>query len=221
MVGLAALAPLMATYVPWTAWSMRPGALVSLLNEIGVKRRRQVVELGSGTSTLFIARALAPLGGRLVSIEHDEEWAAYLDTQLNNEGLSDVAKIAQVPLAAYSEAHTAVPPEDASAAPLWRQPEIWYETEALLAVCPAGIDMLVVDGPPAGKQEDVLVREPAVRALSTHLAPAFTLALDDADRLAEREIVARWEQQLDIQMSLVERIALAIGRSDGGLLPYL
>jgi methyltransferase family protein len=214
IVGLAALSPLMTSYVPWTAWSMRPGALVSLVNEIGIKRRRQVVELGSGTSTLFIARTLAPVGGRLLSIEHDDEWAAHLDEQLRHEGLQDVATIARVPLTAY----TANREETSSA---WTLPRVWYDVVTLRAVCPDGVDMLIVDGPPAGKQEEVLVREPAVRELCARLATTFTVALDDADRPAERETITRWEEQLDIEITLVERIALGIGRSDGGVLPFL
>jgi hypothetical protein len=194
---------------------MRPAVLVSLLNEICLKQRRQVVELGSGTSTLFLARALRDSGGRLLSVEHDSEWAGYVDRRIREERLDDVATVAQVPLASYAA------PPGSQEDPRWPPPPTWYETEALLSACPADIDLLVVDGPPAGKQEGVLAREPAVPVLRRRLARGFTLVLDDADRAAERETVLRWEQQLGLQMSLVERIALAIGRSDGGFFPYL
>jgi hypothetical protein len=193
---------------------MRPAALVSIINEIVLKKRRRVVELGSGTSTIILARALQRSGGTLLSIEHDEDWASYVAGLIRAESLGDAARVERVDLEPYTEAH----PTGASD---WKIPDVWYQSAVLRAAVPPDIDLLVVDGPPAGRQEDVLVRHPAVPVLRDCLAEDFTLLLDDADRPAERETVARWEVELGVEFAIVERLALAVARSTGGLIPYL
>ena len=54
---------------------MRPAGLVMVCNDIVLGDRRRVVELGSGLSTVLLARLLAqrpPVGGfTLVAVEHD------------------------------------------------------------------------------------------------------------------------------------------------------
>ncbi len=193
---------------------MRPAALVSIINEIVLKKRRRVVELGSGTSTIILARALQRSGGTLLSIEHDEDWASYVAGLIRAESLGDAARVERVDLEPYTEAHPTGPSD-------WKIPDVWYQSAVLRSAVPPDIDLLVVDGPPAGRQEDVLVRHPAVPVLRDCLAEDFTLLLDDADRPAERETVARWEVELGVEFAIVERLALAVARSTGGLIPYL
>src|SRR4051794_41390702 len=101
LVALSALQPLVRGYVPWTAWSMRPAAIASIVNEIERGRRRTVVELGAGTSTLFLGHALRQLGGRLTSVEHDGEYADHLRRLVAREELEDVVAVEVVPLAPW------------------------------------------------------------------------------------------------------------------------
>ncbi|WP_322768287.1 class I SAM-dependent methyltransferase [Frankia sp. Cr1] len=214
VVALAALQPLVKGFVPWTAWSMRPAAIVSIINELELKRRRTVVELGSGASTIFLARAVEGTGGRLVSIEHNHEYANYIRRLISREGLERVAQVETVDLNRYAPVDTGKPAG-------WDLPEVWYDIDVIRSVCPMGIDMLIVDGPPAGDQGTVLVREPAVGALRDKFNSEFSIFLDDADRLAERETMQCWEEQLGIGMVIVERISLGMGSSDGGIIPTL
>jgi hypothetical protein len=199
LVALEALQPLATRFVTWTSWSMRPAAVASVAIELELRRRRTVVELGSGTSTLFFARILRGTGGRLVSFEHDPEWAAYLSRLLREEQLDDVARVELVDL---------VPPG-------------WYDADRLLARCPCGVDLLIVDGPPGSQDAAVLAREPAARVLKPKLAADFTIFLDDADRPAEQEIARRWEAELGIEMTIVERLALAVGGTRAEISPTL
>jgi hypothetical protein len=215
VIALEALAPLRGGYVAWTSWSMRPAALATIVNEIVLKQRRQVLELGSGTSTLFLARALSGVGGNLISVEHDAEWASYIEQCIRAESLEHVARVELIQLAPFA------PEEPAPEATDWPDPEMWYDMDALRAVCPSTIDMLIVDGPPAGRLENVKVRHPAVPVLKHALADDFTIFLDDVDRGAEQETVRLWEEELNLEMSIIERIALAIGRSQSGIIPSM
>lgn len=206
LLALETLHPLATRYVAWTAWSMRPAALASVVNELYVSGRRTVLELGAGTSTVFLARALREVGGRIVSVEHDAAWAAYVTQALAAEELADVAQVALVPLIPLPDAEPGQPP--------------WYDVEALCSAAPADVDLLVVDGPPAGAYPDRLVREPAARWLKPQLSAAgYTVVLDDLDREPERATISRWEHELGITFTIVERIALGIGRSDAGFAP--
>jgi hypothetical protein len=65
----------------------------------------------------------------------------------------------------------------------------------------------------------VLVRAPAIPALRSHLSSDFSIFLDDIDRPAERETLRLWAEEVSITTTIVERIALGIGSSDGGITP--
>jgi hypothetical protein len=54
----------------------------------------------------------------------------------------------------------------------------------------APIEVLVVDGPPAGG--DSTARHPALSKLAHRMAAEVTVLLDDADRPGERAVVDRW-----------------------------
>ncbi|OJF13774.1 methyltransferase family protein [Couchioplanes caeruleus] len=213
LLAMQALQPLIPHYVPWTAWSMRPAALASVVNDVVLRHRRTVVELGAGSSTMVLARAVELTGGRLVAIEHDPGFATALNRQLRSAGLHERAVVRHVPLTALS----AEAPQTGSR----RAAEHWYDREALHHATPDGIDLLLVDGPPAGDLGDVLVREPAVRVLRNKLAASFSVYLDDAEREPERETLAMWESQLGIPFTIVERISLGMGSTDGGFAPTL
>ncbi|MEV6601906.1 class I SAM-dependent methyltransferase [Actinoplanes sp. NPDC051346] len=213
LLALQSLQPLISQYIPWTSWSMRPAALASVVNDLVLRERRTVVELGAGSSTLVLARAVRLTEGRLVSVEHDAGFAEAMNRRLRAAGLDDRATVRHVPL-------TAIPAASVQAG-RHRAPSEWYDLETLRAAVPKNIDLLVVDGPPAGEQADVLVREPAVRVLRDRLAASFSIYLDDAEREPEREILAMWESQLGIPFTIVERISVGVGSTDGGFTPTL
>src|SRR5882762_8666416 len=72
---LIALEKLEGPFVPWTSWSMQPAAVASIVNAIWFDHPRSVVELGSGSSSFYIGRALRETGGNLVSVEENGCWA--------------------------------------------------------------------------------------------------------------------------------------------------
>ena len=51
-------------YLPWGAGAMRPAGLVTVCNDIVLNGRRRIVELGTGISTVLLARLYQrPLSG--------------------------------------------------------------------------------------------------------------------------------------------------------------
>ena len=173
-----------APYTPWSKAALRPGAVACILNEIVVQRRRAVVEFGAGVSTLLIARCLRDCGGRLIAVEHDEDWVALIGARLEAEGLDRVARVVRAPLAASRRSLDGSP---------------WYD-EAVVhdALGDEPVDLMICDGPPAYGDDIRLARFPALPAVIDQLAPDCAIFLDDIDRGGEREIARRWGQLLGV-----------------------
>jgi predicted O-methyltransferase YrrM len=183
-----ALGALSGPYLPWSHGAMRPAGLVTVCNDIVLHGRRRVVELGSGVSTVLLARLLTqrhPTSEfRLVTVEHDENWAEWVSGQLDREGLGGSVTVVHAPLRSH---------------PLAEPGRFWYDRGALTYGLDATlrgepIDLLIVDGPPAYQAGNELARYPALPALRDRLAPGATVVLDDIERPGEQEVLSRWEQ---------------------------
>lgn len=163
-------------YLPWSEWALRPAALAAVCNEIVIADRREVVELGSGVSTVVLGRLLGQRGGRLSSVEHDPDWAGVVRRLLESDGLTDAARLIEGPL----EPH-----------PLALDRAHWYP-ESALAQLPAEIDLLLVDGPPGNEEGIERSRHPALPVLGERLGRGAMVILDDAERPGEQGVLENW-----------------------------
>lgn len=176
-------------YLPFSSGAMRTAGLVHLCNLVVHARPAQVVECGSGVSTVVLARLLAQRGtGRLTALEHDAGWAATVTASLEEEGLRDVARVVLAPLEAG-----------------------WY-APAGVAELPEAIDLLVVDGPPADTAALAEARHPALATLAPRLAPGSRVVLDDITRTGEQRVLARWESETPWRFERLEDEAIAVGQ---------
>ncbi|MFJ1751214.1 class I SAM-dependent methyltransferase [Streptomyces sp. NPDC088116] len=181
-------------YLPFSVVSLRPSAMIKVLDDIALGDRKVLVECGSGTSTVVFARMMNQRGyGKLLSLEHDGEWAARVTTQLAAEGLSDVATVVHAPL---EEHPAAVKGMD------------WYASKTVSDEITAytdkhgAIDLLLVDGPPGWQRDRTLARYPAAPVLWEYLAPGASVLLDDVNRAGGKEITERWKEELGLDMQL-------------------
>jgi predicted O-methyltransferase YrrM len=167
-------------YLPWTEGAIRPAALVAVLNEIAFAERRRIVELGSGVSSIVIGRLLAQRGGKLTALEHDPDWAALVRRQVERERLQDFVDVVVSSLEPHHASWSGAP---------------WYPLDSV-ALLPGGISLLLIDGPPGYGEGMTHSRYPALPALVDRLAADAVVFLDDADREPEREIIARWAEEV-------------------------
>lgn len=188
-------------YLPWTEGAMRPAALAAVCNEIALGQRREIAELGAGVSTVVLARLVRERGGRLTSLEHDPGWAGVVREQLEREELTDAATVIEAPLEPHELALDGAP---------------WYAADALARL--PEIDLLLVDGPPAGEGQP-LSRYPALPTFAERLAPNAVVVLDDATRPGEREVVQRWEAGSRWRFGLHQAAGIAIGRRAADSVP--
>jgi predicted O-methyltransferase YrrM len=163
---------------PSGGFALNPTDLLDLLHIVRTRRPRLVLELGSGTSTVWVAYALEQTGGRLVSLDHDPGYAAKTRAALAAHGLSAVAEVREAPLRPIAVDGREFP---------------WYDTEALAGL--GEVDLLLIDGPPEKTGKDA--RYPAMRVLEDRLADTATVVFDDAHRHDEQIALRRWVETIE------------------------
>jgi hypothetical protein len=149
---------------PLRGWAISPDSLQIVLSEIAQRRPQEVVEFGSGQSTVAIAKLLTGLGGKLISVEHDAEYHARIRGSLELFSLQDAVVSVVQPLVTLSATETTY---DLSALPKSR-PEV-----------------VLVDGPPGGMRNRLAPLRWAYRFLSE----GGVIFLDDYGRQEEKECV--------------------------------
>jgi predicted O-methyltransferase YrrM len=177
--------------LPFTFMSLRPFAMAFAINEILVNKRRMVIELGSGASTIILARAIRIYGlnCRLVSVESDEAWLNQTGQILVHEGLSDIVQLIHAPLVLKDFKGKSIH---------------WYDEltlkENLRSL--SGFDMVVVDGPAAYENDHELSRYFALPFLVNKMAPDHCIFLDDANRAGERKVMDLWNSEFGKKFTL-------------------
>jgi predicted O-methyltransferase YrrM len=162
--------------LPSTDWSLADEVLAVAVEAVDAGART-IVECGSGRSTVILGRQLAELrAGSLHSLEHDIAWAEATRDSLATEGLAR-AEVIPAPLEPHARAAGGG----------------WYARHAV-ALLPTDIDLLLIDGPPAGEPRLYRSRHPALEEIGPRLAPGATIILDDAERPGEAEAVELWSR---------------------------
>ncbi|MBU2339962.1 MAG: class I SAM-dependent methyltransferase [Alphaproteobacteria bacterium] len=176
------------------SWKADTYLLHRIVDEIETLRPQNVVELGSGATSLVIAKALAGNGGgSLHSYDQHEPFVHQMHGWLAEHGLAGDFRHAPLTL------------RD----PAW--PGVWYDLDEV----PATIDLLVIDGPPWAVH-------PYARGIAERLFERLTIGgivlLDDAARPGERVVARRWRrtwQDIDFAFEGGGTKGLLVGRKRG------
>lgn len=156
-------------------WAATPETLLTLVSEVlSSERVGTILECGSGTSTAWLARAVQRRGeGRVVSLEHDADFASTVRRRLQDLGVAAHADVRTAPLSQVVVGGTEW---------LWYSSDAWSDLNE--------VTLLFVDGPLGALAR--LARYPALPLLIDRLAPDAVIVLDDIHRGDEREILDRW-----------------------------
>jgi hypothetical protein len=168
--------------------AMSPAEIAKICNDVSINGRRQIVEFGSGASTVFIAKIM-PKDSVLYSVDHNEDWLGIVSQWLENEGLRGRVKMIHAPLEQME---------------VGTHRGLWYKRSVLdTNLPPDSIDCLIVDGPQAcAGGSKGMARYPAVPVLKSRLAPNCSIYLDDVVRDGERRIAEQWGQELGINFQI-------------------
>ena len=151
-------APLPAT----RGWAGSPDLLLTLAHIVKTSKPKLVVELGSGVSTVVMAKAGAK---KVISFDGSEEYAGHTRNLLKAHGIKS-AEVRYSKLAPFKNSSG------------------WYDPKSFKDL--KKIDLLVIDGPPGG--DDVNGRYPALEVLLSKLSSNAIVILDDAKRIGERKL---------------------------------
>jgi predicted O-methyltransferase YrrM len=159
---LLPLLKLSAPLPPSRGWAASPDFLLTLAHVTKSIRPRLTVELGSGTSTLVLAKSGAR---KIISLDHSPEFGAQTREMLAAHKVRGV-EIRIHELESYPSGYK------------------WYAKSTFKGL--SKIDLLVIDGPPSSTNPDA--RYPALDHLVPLLSPKATVILDDVYRDEERKL---------------------------------
>lgn len=174
---LVKLGALNLGYLPWTSSSMTPQSIVYILNEIIINKRRRIMELGMGLSTVFIARLMQEIKDiQLLSVDHDKDWIDLCSFQLASKCLdTDRHTVIHAPLAEQKNAKS--------------ETFNYYNFEALGRGKAFKPDLVIIDGPPAWREDISDARVPAYEILSPLVNSSATVFIDDYPRKGESKLL--------------------------------
>ena len=155
-------------------WAIDAQGLNVLLALVEDRRPARILELGSGTSTIWLGYLCRVYGGELITLDHLEAYLHKTQTAVDLHGLSDYVDCRLAPLQQLQIGDAQYP---------------WYAVESFGDL--SDIDMVVVDGPPAATGPKA--RYPALPATLSRLSSKVTIVLDDAHRSDESEIMEAWQ----------------------------
>lgn len=169
-----------ACNLPISHHSMRFKNLHTISCLLDKYRPRQIIEFGSGLTTLLIGSWLNEQNtGQLISIDHSEEWATATREALKQHALTERVRLITTPLKSIS---------DESDDKWYDLPNDIFEDNVF--------DLIVVDGPPAELAANLQSRLPSVPTLINQIHSKTVIILDDAERTGEQEIIRTWEKLL-------------------------
>jgi len=170
MQQLLSLLKFSAPVPPTRSWAASPDLLLTLTQLVRTHNPKLVVELGSGVSTLVVAKAGAK---KVISIDNSAEFAGKTREVLKEHKVRGVdIRVAEL------KAH--ISGVD------------WYDTNIIKDL--KRIDILIVDGPPGSKNPQA--RMPARAEFIAKLSPKAIIVIDDVNRDGERKLAEAFAKAL-------------------------
>lgn len=186
-------------HLPITKSAMSFFAIAMICNDLIINGRKNIIEFGSGLSTILIARLIKKnnLSCKIYSIEHDKKWFDLLNTMLKKENTFENVVSIHAPLISSKKTKNNLD---------------WYDEESIINSLPKNIlfDLVIIDGPPAHEKSKSLSRYPALPFVRNKLNNSYSIYLDDACREGEQGVIKYWTEELNFSFIIItNRIALS------------
>lgn len=152
------------------SWAASPDLLLTIFEIVKKTKPKLVVELGSGISTLVVAKSGAR---KIVSIDNSDIWGTKTVAMLKEHGVRNV-EVRIAPLQQFANGSE------------------WYDIKAIKDL--KKIDLLIVDGPPGSKNPDA--RYPALQQFRDKLSTSAIVIIDDVNRDGERKLAEDFAKAL-------------------------
>lgn len=185
------------SYLPRTGMSLSAHSLSYLLNEILINNRTNIIEFGSGISTILMAKLAVTnkIKLKITSVDEDNDWIIKLNEILSLENLQQFVEFIYAPIKnSYSQ----------------NRQYLWYDEDILnKEIKNQRFDMIIVDGPKAYEDGKSLIRYGALPFIFNKLQEDFVVFLDDINRVGEKSIITNWENEFNLKFNFDNRLAVA------------
>jgi hypothetical protein len=155
-----------------------PSEFAERVMATAVATKGQVLECGSGMTTLLLGIAAEKTGSRVWTLENSDEWAEKLLAALRRARI-DTVELVRSPIRDYGGF-------------------AWYD--APLNRLPLVFDLVVCDGPVATETKGG--RYGLLPLLANRIASGCPILLDDAARPSERAVISRWADEFGATSTL-------------------
>ncbi|MGQ0826914.1 MAG: class I SAM-dependent methyltransferase [Bacteroidota bacterium] len=163
-------------------WAITSDYALDLVKTTLSKVRGNVIDVGSGVSTLIFGYILQKRGqGKVIALEHDKNYFKSVQRMVKEHHLEEFVELYHCPLKEYT---------------INKKKWMWYDISKVKF--PPDITIVNIDGPPGITQE--LARFPAVPLLLKHIRSNTTVMLDDGGREDEQKVAAMWAFQYNFKM---------------------
>jgi predicted membrane-bound spermidine synthase len=169
------LSQILPVYFPYSHYSIRYYDLETIVNQIFFSNSRNVLELGSGLSTLCLGLLGKKIPLKVHVLEHDRGWFELMQRLLEMNDINNV-KMEYVSLIDFNQ--------DGFSGRFFNLASVQLDS----------YDSIIVDGPPANNPKIIHSRYPAIHLIKNHLKPDGFFYLDDIDRKGEQEILRAWSK---------------------------
>jgi|SRR5690606_23250943 len=183
-------------YLPYTSSSLKMKHLCAVLNNICIHNRKNIMEFGSGISTIIMARLmkLNEIQGFIISIDESDEWQKIIASYLEDEGLSDFVAFVHAPTEKSSDMENAFE----------------YNREKVFQTLnDKKFDLILIDGPSAWNNSNKMSRLTNFEFIENNLAEHFTIFLDNADRPGEMALSEKITSKLGIKSTKIDSTFVA------------
>ena len=170
-------------------WAISPDLALALVKEIEKRKTCNIIEFGSGMSTVLMAQALKTnnIKGKVYSIDHLEEYANKTKQMLKLHGLTGFSEVIAAPLKPTK---------------INKMSFKWYSL-AQKFFEEHNFDVVLVDGPPEATNK--LARYPSLRKLEKSLSKGSKIFIDDYRREEDRLMVELWmKEHQDLALEVLD-----------------
>ncbi len=174
-------------HLPLTNSALDMSSLNLIINDILINKRKNIIEFGSGVSTILIARLARKndLDIKIYSVDNDKSWIESIKKYIKNENLDNFVQFIYAPLSQNKETPSL-------------NNLFWYNEEKINEqINKTTFDCVIVDGPYANSKKKMVARYPAYPYIKKHLTLKYSIFLDDACRRGERKVIKKWEEKIE------------------------
>lgn len=178
-------------YLPFTTSSLKMKFLACMANNVVVNSKKNILEFGTGISTIILARLfkMNNIDAKVTSVDESAEWIAIIKNIIDKEGLSHFVNFVCAPTVKSNDLENSFEYDAAILNPILNNQKF---------------DFVIIDGPSAWQKSNIMSRASNIKHFKNCLTENFSIFVDNADREGEQKLVNKIETQLNLKSNYID-----------------